>query len=104
MDEINARLFSESSCAEYPALADQLKIIEAMIGDEDMILELDILAIRYKKGIELIKLLYEKILGLDHHFSGMQTYQNILLLSNPHTYPEFQKKQQDMEHLRQVVS
>ncbi len=51
--------------------------------------ELDLLKIRYRKGIDLIKLLYEKILALDHHFSGMKVYQNINMLSNPHSYPEF---------------
>jgi hypothetical protein len=48
------------------------------------------LKVRYRKGIDLIKLLYEKILALDHHFSSMQTYQHILQLSNPNAYPEFQ--------------
>lgn len=59
--------------------------------------ELQLLKIRYRKGIDLIKILYEKILALDHHFSGMQIYQNILLISNPNTYPEFQKAQSMLE-------
>lgn len=59
--------------------------------------EMQLLKIRYKKGIDLIKLLYEKILALDHHFSGMQIYQNILLLSNPNTYPDFQKARELLE-------
>jgi hypothetical protein len=59
--------------------------------------ELQLLKTRYRKGIELIKILYEKILALDHHFSGMQTYQNILLISNPNTYPEFQKARTQLE-------
>ena len=59
--------------------------------------EIQLLKVRYKKGIDLIKLLYEKILALDHHFSGMQIYQNILLLSNPNTYPDFQKNRDFLE-------
>ena len=59
--------------------------------------ELQLLKVRYKKGIDLIKLLYEKILALDHHFSGMQIYQNILILSNPNTYPDFQKARNILE-------
>jgi len=59
--------------------------------------ELQLLKTRYKNGIDLIKLLYEKILALDHHFSGMQIYQNILLLSNPNTYPDFQKTRDLLE-------
>ena len=47
--------------------------------------------IRYRKGIDFIKMIYEKTLGLDHHFSSLQTYQNVNLLSNPNMFPEFQK-------------
>lgn len=46
---------------------------------------------RYKKGLELIRLLYEKILGLDHHFSSLRAHQSIASLSNPNMYPEFQQ-------------
>ncbi len=53
--------------------------------------EIDLLKIRYRKGIELIKIVYEKTLSLDHHFTSMQTFSNIMMLSNPHSYPEFQK-------------
>jgi len=49
------------------------------------------LKLRYRKGIDLIKLLYEKLLGLDHHFTGMQTFQNVMTLSNPHSYPAFRE-------------
>ena len=59
--------------------------------------KLKLLKVRYKRGIDLIKLLYEKILALDHHFSGMQIYQNILLLSNPNTYPDFQRTRKLLE-------
>jgi len=57
-------------------------------AEEDFQTELS--KIRYEKGIELIKMLYEKILGLDHHFTSLQTYQNVIMLSNPNTFPEFQ--------------
>jgi hypothetical protein len=59
--------------------------------------ELLMLKTRYKKGIEIIKIIYEKLLALDHHFTGMQTYQNVMLLSNPTTYPDFQKAKTIME-------
>lgn len=52
------------------------------------------LEIRYRKGIDMIKLLYEKILGLEHHFSSMQTYQNVASLSNPNSYPAFKEAKQ----------
>jgi len=62
------------------------------VAEEDYQLELS--RIRYRKGIELIKMIYEKILGLDHHFTSLQTYQNVILLSNPHSFPEFKKAQE----------
>ncbi len=46
--------------------------------------------LRYRKGVELTRLLYEKIIGLDHHFSSMQATYEIVKLSNPQNYPNFQ--------------
>ena len=56
-------------------------------AEEDFQIELS--RIRYKKGLELIKMIYEKILGLDHHFTSLQTYQNVVTLSNPNNFSEF---------------
>ena len=55
------------------------------------------LQLRYKKGLSLIKLLYEKVLSLDHHFTGMRTYQNIFKLSNPNQYPKFRDTRKILE-------
>lgn len=46
-------------------------------------------AFRYKKGLEILKMLYEKILALDHHFSSLRTFRDIQELTNPNAYPEF---------------
>ena len=54
--------------------------------------------VRYRKGLELIKLMYEKILGLDHHFHSLQTYQNVIQLSNPNAYPEFQATKDELNN------
>lgn len=53
-------------------------------------LSIDLAKIRYKKGIEVIKILYEKVLGLDHHFTSLKTHQSIQLMANPNSYPGFQ--------------
>lgn len=53
--------------------------------------------LRYKKGLDLLRMLYEKILGLDHHFSSLQTYQAVMSLSNPNSYPEFEKSKEILE-------
>lgn len=51
----------------------------------------DISKIRYIKGLQIIKILYEKVLGLDHHFSSIRTFNEINKISNPNQYPEFEK-------------
>jgi hypothetical protein len=48
------------------------------------------LKLRYRKGVEIIKMLYEKILSMDHHFSSLKAQQELLNISNPHNYPEFE--------------
>lgn len=53
--------------------------------------------LRYRKGIEIVKMLYEKILGMDHHFSSLKAQQNLLKISNPHHYPEFKDAKSAME-------
>ena len=52
-------------------------------------LEVDIRKIRYKKGIDLIRLLHEKILSLDYHFSSMRTQEEISAMYNPNSYPVY---------------
>jgi hypothetical protein len=51
----------------------------------------DISKIRYLKGLQIIKILYEKIVSLDHHFASMVTFNEINKISNPNYYPEFNK-------------
>jgi len=45
--------------------------------------------IRYLKGLSIIKILYEKVLALDHHFASISTFNEINKISNPNHYPEF---------------
>ncbi len=45
--------------------------------------------IRYLKGLSIIRILYEKVLALDHHFSAIATFNEINKISNPNNYPEF---------------
>lgn len=56
----------------------------------------DISKVRYIKGLQIIKILYEKTLSLDHHFTSVSTFQDINKISNPNYYPEFA---QVKEHL-----
>lgn len=73
-------------------LEEKLELLDALSRIENAE-TLEMLKVRYGKGIDLIKVMYEKVLGLDHHFSSMQTYQNVAVLSNPNTFPAFKQIQ-----------
>jgi len=49
----------------------------------------EISKVRYLKGLSIIKILYDKILALDHHFASIATFNEINKMSNPNHYPEF---------------
>ena len=90
--------------AQRPANADVLvrllmeKIeLKEELKKLEVSLELDMTKLRYQKGMELIRMLYEKILGLDHHFSSLKTHQNVNALSNPNSFPEFQEGQEQLK-------
>ena len=71
-----------------------------LLQKEDLEKEIDILEarylsdiskIRYLKGLQIIKILYEKTLSLDHHFSTVSTLNEINKISNPNQYEEFRE-------------
>lgn len=45
--------------------------------------------IRYLKGVQIIRALYEKTLALDHHYTSIQTLQSVQRMTNPNNYPEY---------------
>lgn len=57
----------------------------------------EISKVRYLKGLQVIRILYEKVLSLDHHFASVRTLNEINKISNPNQYPEYGK-------LKEVVS
>ncbi|MGB3344325.1 MAG: hypothetical protein WBA61_10460 [Aequorivita sp.] len=57
----------------------------------------DISKIRYIKGLQIIKLLYEKTLSLDHHFSAISTLRDVNNISNPNNYPEFVEMKDELQ-------
>ncbi|MFT5890806.1 MAG: hypothetical protein ACI9Y7_000904 [Dokdonia sp.] len=60
----------------------------------------DVSKVRYLKGLQIIKLLYEKMLSLDHHFASVATFNEINNLSNPNHYPRFVKHKQNIKSTR----
>ncbi|MCB0617762.1 MAG: hypothetical protein KDC43_12635 [Saprospiraceae bacterium] len=87
----------ELDAAQLLALWQQKDRLERSLREWEQLEDLSLLKVRYQKGIDLIKLLYEKVLALDHHFHGMQIYQQVMFLSNPNAYPAFQKTRNLME-------
>ncbi len=57
----------------------------------------DISKIRYIKGLQIIKLLYEKTLSLDHHFASISTLRDVNNISNPNNYPEFAEMKDELK-------
>ena len=72
-----------------------LLVQKDQINDDIKALKIDktgeISKIRYLKGLQIIKILYEKVLGLDHHFASVRTLNEINKISNPNQYPEYEK-------------
>jgi len=62
----------------------------------------DISKIRYIKGLEIIKLLYDKVLALDHHFSSIATFNEINKIANPNSYPEFAKMKDVLAQKKEI--
>lgn len=65
--------------------------LEAQLNVNNLSEATEISKIRYLKGLQIIKILYDKTLSLDHHFSSVATFNEINDLSNPNHYPEFTK-------------
>jgi hypothetical protein len=64
---------------------------EQQLRETEAEYQLKFTKMRYRKAIEIIKMLYEKILSMDHHFSSLKAQQDLLKISNPHHYPAFQE-------------
>jgi hypothetical protein len=101
MSKNNAILTHKELKGEYDAAYLQaLSLKVYFMEEEDKIQaegQFNITKIRYRKGVELVKMVYEKVLALDHHFAALQTYQNITSMTNPNTYPEFQNAKKLLE-------
>ncbi|SCY55834.1 hypothetical protein [Flavobacterium caeni] len=82
--------FAQTTEAKVELLAHRLKIMDEMtaLADENTN---EVCKIRYLKGLQVIKSLYEKVLGLDHHFASVRTLSEINRISNPNQYPEYTK-------------
>lgn len=91
LSELNSSLKTETKRERQL----NLLILKSLLQDELGILVAEnaneISKIRYLKGLQVVKILYEKVLGLDHHFASVRTLNEINKISNPNQYPEYSK-------------
>lgn len=74
----------------FQLLWEKIQLQETLWGLQQ-VHELKLLKLRYRKSIEIVKMLYEKVLSMDHHLSSLKAQQGMASLSNPHNYPEFKE-------------
>lgn len=88
---VNKKLVNPNRINKQVALLIQKDQLQERLKRNALSEASDISKIRYLKGLQIIKILYEKTLSLDHHFSSVATFNEINNLSNPNHYPEFAK-------------
>ncbi|MDO6596361.1 hypothetical protein Q4512_05505 [Oceanihabitans sp. 2_MG-2023] len=88
---LNKKLAKTNNANQQVALLIQKDQLKEQLNLNALSEASDISKIRYLKGLQIIKILYEKTLSLDHHFSSVATFNEINNLSNPNHYPEFAK-------------
>lgn len=96
LNELSKALQANSSTEEKVALLIEKDNLQSLLKANTLSEATDISKIRYLKGLQIIKILYEKTLTLDHHFTSVATFNEINNLSNPNRYPEFVKMKDDM--------
>lgn len=89
LKDINRDLYAASTPQDKVDLLirkDQIKeeIKKLQVNNQN-----DVSKIRYLKGLQIIKILYEKVLSLDHHFASVRTFSEISKIANPNQYPEY---------------
>jgi hypothetical protein len=91
INAINAALEIAISTEQKVDLLVQKDQVNREIDTLKMEVTSEISKIRYLKGLQIIKILYEKVLSLDHHFASVRTLNEINKMSNPNQYPEYEK-------------
>lgn len=89
--QINKKLLLDIAVTEKVNLLIHKDLIKTEIENLNLETNADISKVRYIKGIQIMKILYEKVLSLDHHFASVRTFSEINKISNPNQYPEFEK-------------
>lgn len=93
LNKIKASLSITNSIEEKVDLLVYKESIEEDLKKLENENTLEISRVRYLKGLQIIRILYEKVLSLDHHFTSVRTFSEINKIANPNHYPEFKKVQ-----------
>ena len=91
IQRINKKIAVENSVEKKLNLLIEKDILKDSLAIYKLESESDISKIRYLKGLQIIRILYDKTLSLDHHFSSVRTFSEINKMANPNQYPEFDK-------------
>lgn len=91
LNHINQSLDEAYSTDQKIELLYQKDKINSEINQLTIDTNTEISKVRYLKGLQIIKILYEKVLSLDHHFASVRTLNEINKISNPNQYPEYKK-------------
>jgi hypothetical protein len=99
LEQIDHRLLNDPTitCEKGYRILHEKILLEKNLQNLDEEMELKALRIRFQKSIEILKMLYEKILSMDHHFSSLKAHQQVLRISNPHEYPDFKEAKTVLE-------
>lgn len=91
IDVLQGRLQTETNSSIKIDLLITKDVYEQQVRQLQQLMENDITKLRYIKGLEIVKILYDKVLGLDHHFASVRTFSEISKMANPNNYAEFSK-------------
>lgn len=91
LEDVNRELYFASQLHEKVDLLIRKDRIKDEISKLRINNQNDVSKVRYLKGLQIIKILYEKVLSLDHHFASVRTFNEISKIANPNQYPEYEK-------------
>ena len=91
IQRINKKIAVENSIEQKLNLLIEKDLLKDSLSILKFKSEADVSKIRYLKGLQIIRILYDKTLSLDHHFSSVRTFSEINKMANPNQYPEFDK-------------
>lgn len=104
LDELRMKIGTSKTADERIGFLIQIDSVKSAREELRRTESADISKIRYLKGLQIIRILYDKVLSLDHHFASVRTFNEINRISNPNNYPEFGKLKEILSKARRKES